>query len=301
MKHSIKCSAVFLFSAFFIVYVPFTTGARLKGKIVKTHRIDFRPETVIMLPDSTGFIQSDIPYQMIRWDFKTMKELGSTDNRQAATVALLYDGHSKIYRITYQGIEIYNASTGNAIGDMRPYKATALGGTFDQESGNLIAFGTKSVFFVDAEKRTLTAETPITVGGRILGASTDERRRLLYVFMQPGEDKHALVVPVDLDRFTAGKPIDLGEVKKFASLLYAKRPRSEEGHEQFYFSGTGEGSGLYIKVVDDAQSEIANIKLSGGAAPPKMVFSPDGEYLVAFEQSGFSVNGAKGNTAGLGN
>src|SRR5688572_21781932 len=87
-------------------------GAQLKGKVTRKTGVNFRPEAIICLPDNTGFIATDLPYEIVHWDFKTMKELGSTGSRQAATVALVYDPRGKVYRVSYQGVEIFDTSTG---------------------------------------------------------------------------------------------------------------------------------------------------------------------------------------------
>jgi DNA-binding beta-propeller fold protein YncE len=267
-------------------------AGRLKGKIAKRVSLKFRPEAIIVLPDNTGFIQSDLPYEIVHWDFKTMKELGRASGRQAATASLIYDPRGKVYRVSYQGIEIYDAVKGDFESDLRPFRSTALGGSIDTQTGNLIVWGTRSVFFIDPMSRQLIAETPIAVGSRIVGASVDVGGRTLYVTVQPGVDNRALAVPVDLDRFTVEEPIELGTAKQFSPLVSIPRP----GQAQFYLSGVTsekDSKRLYFKAVSAEQGEFAQFFLVGSKQPPNLIFSPDGRYLLVLNKSPLAIEGVK--------
>jgi DNA-binding beta-propeller fold protein YncE len=276
------------------------SSAGLKGKIARRVSVKFRPEAILVLPDNTGFIESDLPYEMIHWDFKTMKEMNTASSRQVPTAALVHDPRGKVYRVSYQGIEIYDATKGEFEDDMRPFRSSAVGAGIDTQTGNLIVLGVRSVYFIDPMSRQLLAETPIAAGSRIVSGSVEVADRTLYVVMQPAADNHAFAVPVNLDRFTAGDPLDLGVTGQFTPLVCAPRP----GQEEFYLSGSTGGkepNRLFFKAVSSEQGEFARFFMLGGSQPPVLIFSPDGRYLVAFSKNALSVEGrkpTKGATSG---
>ncbi|MEW6730233.1 MAG: hypothetical protein AB1489_02735 [Acidobacteriota bacterium] len=277
-----------------------TTTAQLKGKIARRVNIDFRPEAMLVLPDGTGFIATELPYQMIHWDFKLMKPLGATASRAVATAALIHDHLlAKVYRISYQGIEIYNAASGEAEGEMRPFRSTVVGGVFDAATGRLVVVGRRSVFFVDPESRQMLAETLITTGNQMATACLTIIDRRLYVAVQTGADNQLLAIPVDLDRYTAGVPISLGEKSQTLPLTFVMRP----GQEEFYLSGS-ESKGaarLFVKALSVARGEFSRLFLQGLEQPPQLVFSANGRHLVAYGRAPLAKSRRSSENVVLGN